>query len=277
MTNRRYRHLSLAAVIAAGLAALAVIQLQAAPVTRAPAASAARRAAKPTIVLVHGAFADASSWDKVIRILQTDGYPVFAVQNPLTSLAADVATTKRVIDAQTGPVVAVGHSYGGVVITGAAAGSAKVKALVYVAAFAPEAGEAVSAPGAKFTPPALSSALVPDAAGFLYVDRAKFHDAFCADVPEADARVMAVTQKPVHNSVFGASVPAAAWKTIPSWYVVSTEDHAINPDLERYYAKRIHATTTEIKASHVGFLTHPAEVARIIEAAANAPVKVSTR
>jgi pimeloyl-ACP methyl ester carboxylesterase len=271
MTNARYGRLSPAVVIAAGLTALAVIQLQASPMH-----GATRAAAKPTIVLVHGAFADASSWDKVIRILQADGYPVFAVQNPLTSLDADVATTKRAIDAQSGPVVAVGHSYGGVVITGAAAGSAKVKALVYVAAFAPEAREAVSAPAEKFAPPALSSALVPDAAGFLFIDRAKFHDAFCRDVPEADARVMAVTQKPVHNSVFAASVPAAAWKTIPSWYIVSTEDRAINPDLERWFAKRIRATTTELKASHVAFLTHPADVARVIEAAASAPVKVSS-
>jgi pimeloyl-ACP methyl ester carboxylesterase len=227
-------------------------------------------------VLVHGAFADATSWERVIPILLDDGYNVIAVQNPLTSLADDIATTKRVIDAQVGPVVAVGHSYGGVVITGAAAGSARVKALVYVAAFAPEANEAVSAPGAKFAPPALSTALVPDKAGFLYVDRAKFHDAFCADVPAAAARVMAVTQKPVSGSVFGASVPVAAWKSIPSWYIVSTEDHAINPDLERFYAKRIHATTTEIKASHVAFLTHPAEVARVIEAAANATLRVSS-
>src|ERR1041384_1758125 len=138
-------------------------------------ASVALRSAetsKPTIVLVHGAFADASSWAKVIPILDGDGYTVIAVQNPLTSLADDVATTKRVIDAQKGPVVVVGHSYGGAVITAAAAGNSQVKALVYVAAFAPEVDEVLAAPGEKFAPPALSSALVPDAAGFLYVDRA---------------------------------------------------------------------------------------------------------
>src|SRR5438093_10928104 len=225
---------------------------------------------KPTIVLVHGAFADGSSWTRVISILQADGYPVIAVQNPLTSLADDVATTKRVIDAQKGPVVVVGHCYGGAVITAAAAGNANVKALVYVAAFAPAADELLAAPGAKFAPPPLSSALVSDAAGFLYVDRAKFHDAICKDVPAPDAQVIAATQKPVSGSVFTASVPGGAWKTIPSWYIVASDDQAINPELERFYANRIGATTTEIKSSHVPFLSHPKEVVKVIEAAATA-------
>src|SRR5947209_415741 len=136
------------------------------------ASAASADAVKPSIVLVHGAFADGSSWSKVIPILEGDGYTVTAVQIPLTSLPDDVATTKRVIDAQKTPVVVVGHSYGGAVITDAAAGNSNVKALVYVAAFAPDAGEAVAAVGAKFAPPALSTALVPDAAGFLYIDRA---------------------------------------------------------------------------------------------------------
>jgi pimeloyl-ACP methyl ester carboxylesterase len=232
---------------------------------------------KPTIVLVHGAFADGSSWARVIPILESDGYTVIAVQNPLTSLADDVSTTKRVVDAQKGPVVAVGHSYGGAVITAAALGSTNVKALVYVAAFAPEAGEVLEAPAKSFAPPALSSALVPDAAGFLYIDRSKFHDAFCKDLPAAEARMMAATQKPVHGSVFTASVPGAAWKTIPSWYVVASEDRAINPQLERLYAKRIGATTTEIKSSHVPFLSHPKEVAKVIEAAAVASTSRSTQ
>jgi len=225
---------------------------------------------KPAIVLVHGAFADGSSWTRVIPILQADGYSVIAVQNPLTSLADDIATTKRVIDAQKGPVVVVGHSYGGAVITAAAAGNTNVKALVYVAAFAPEADEVLAAPGANFAAAALSSALVPDAAGFLYVDRAKFHDVICKDVPLVDAQVVAATQKPVSGSVFTAKVPGAAWKTIPSWYIVSSEDQAINPELERFYAKRIGATTTEIKSSHVSLVSHPKEVVKVIEAAATA-------
>jgi pimeloyl-ACP methyl ester carboxylesterase len=232
---------------------------------------------KPTIVLVHGAFADGNSWSKLIPILDGDGYNVIAVQNPLTSLADDIATTKRVIDAQNGPVVVVGHSYGGAVITAAAAGSAKVKALVYVAAFAPEVDEVLAAPGAKFAPPALSSALLPDAAGFLYVDRTKFHDVVCKDVPLADARVAAATQKPVSGSVFTASVPGGAWKTIPSWYIVASEDQAINPELERFYAKRIGATMTEIKSSHVPFLSHPRDVAKVIEAAASASTGRATQ
>ena len=232
---------------------------------------------KPTIVLVHGAFADGSSWAKVIPMLEGDGYLVIAVQNPLTSLADDIATTKRVIDAQQGPVVVVGHSYGGAVITAAAAGRANVKALVYVAAFAPEVDEVLAAPGEKFAPPALSSALVPDAAGFLYVDRAKFHDAICKDVPAADARVIAATQKPVAGSVFTASVPGGAWKTIPSWYIVASDDQAINPELERFYAKRMGATTTEIKSSHVPFLSHAKEVTKVIEAAATASIVHTTQ
>jgi pimeloyl-ACP methyl ester carboxylesterase len=231
------------------------------------AQSAHSSAAKPTIVLVHGAFADGSSWQRVIPILQRDGYTVIAVQNPLTSLAADVETTKRVVDAQTGPVVLVGHSYGGAVITAAAGGSSNVKSLVYIAAFAPEVGEPIGAFGDKYPAP-LGGALRPDKAGFLYVDAAQFHTVFAADLPEVETRVFAATQKPIIGSVFGATVDQAAWKTIPSWYLVSQDDKAINPDLERFYAKRMNARTTEIKSSHVPFLSHPADVARLIEQAA---------
>jgi pimeloyl-ACP methyl ester carboxylesterase len=233
-----------------------------------PLAANAIHAQKPMIVLVHGAFADASSWSKVIPILQRDGYQVTAVQIPLSSLSEDVGATKRVLDGQTRPVVLVGHSWGGAVIAAAAAGNKKVKSLVYVAAFAPEAGEVITAPAANYPTPELNSALQADEAGFVYIDRARFHDAFAHDLPEAVTRIMAATQKPINGKSFGETMPAAAWKTIPSWYIVSTEDHAINPDLQRYYAKRIGATTTEIKASHVPFLSHPKEVARVIEAAA---------
>src|SRR5215831_12127099 len=234
------------------------------------AVAAAQQTSQKTVVLVHGAFADASGWSRVIPILERDGYFVTAVQIPLTSLSDDIATAKRVVDSQKGPVVLVGHSYGGAVITGAAAGSPNVKALVYLAAFGPEAGEPLGAPGKNFAQPPLNSALVPDSAGFLYIDRAKFHDAFCKDLPEAEARVMAATQKPLHSSVFEASVSAAAWKTVPSWFVVSRDDHAINPDLERFYAKRMGAKTSEIASSHVAFLSHPKEVAKVIEDAAAA-------
>ena len=230
------------------------------------------RVAKPTIVLVHGAFADASSFDQLIPLLFDAGYNVVAVQNPLSSLPDDIATTKRLIDAQRGPLVVVGHSYGGIVISGAAAGNPNVKALVYLAAFAPEANEPVGPLNDKY-PSHLGPALRPDAAGFLYIACDKVHDVFAADLPESTARVVCATQKPVHNSVFGASIDSPAWKTIPSWYLVSRQDHALNPELERFYAKRMGAKTTEIDASHVAFISHPKVVARLIEQAATATEK----
>jgi pimeloyl-ACP methyl ester carboxylesterase len=238
----------------------------------ATVAAAQAAAPKPTIVLVHGAFADGSSWSRIIPLLEKDGYYVIAVQNPLTSLDDDIATTKRVIDAQKGPVVVVGHSYGGIVITGAASGNPNVKALVYIAAFAPEANEPVGPLTEKY-PSDLGKALRPDAAGYLYVDRAQLHHVFAADVPAAEARVIAVTQKPVNSTVFAATLPSPAWKTIPSWYIVARNDHALNPDLERFYAKRMKATTTEVASSHVPFLSHPTVVVRVIEAAAKSTTK----
>src|SRR3989454_8292134 len=228
---------------------------------------------KPVIVLVHGAFADGSGWRHVIPILEQDGYPVIAVQNLLTSFGDDVATTKRVIDAQKGSVVAVGHSYGGAVITGAAVGNPHVKALVYVAAFGPESGETIKELLNKYGPTPLDAALAPDAAGFLYIDRAKFHDVVAKDVSLAEARVMAATQKPIAGAAFGGSVDTPAWKTIPSWYLVAQEDQAIKPELQRFMAKRMGAHTTEIKSSHVPFISHPKEVAKLIKEAASAAAK----
>lgn len=236
------------------------------PATTTPFATT-RVAAKPSIVLVHGAFADASGWDAVIRILQGKGYDVTAVQNPLNAYASDIETTKRVLDAQTGPTVAVGHSYGGAVITAAAAGNTNVKALVYVAAFANDANEPIGAFIQKY-PSLLGKALRPDAAGFVTIDRAQFHEVFAQDLPRAQSAVMAATQKPVIGSGFAASTPVAAWRTTPSWYVVAQNDNVINPDLSRFYATRMKATTTEIKASHVVFISHAREVAAVIEAAA---------
>ena len=228
---------------------------------------------KPSIVLVHGAFADATSWQHVIPLLERDGYTVTAVQNALTSLPDDIATTKRVIDAQKGAVVVVGHSYGGNVITGAAADNPQVKALVYIAAYAPDAGETISELNAQYAAPFLSTSVVPDAAGFLYISREKFHEVFAKDVSAAEARVMAATQKPINSASFDQSVNHVAWKTIPSWYLVAQEDQAINPELERFMAQRMGAKTSEIKASHVSFISRPNEVAELIEAAATAAVK----
>jgi pimeloyl-ACP methyl ester carboxylesterase len=283
MTNARIARLSLGGVTVAALAALAAFRAPASSAPSVPTGSpgeggrgAAERAAKPTIVLVHGAFADGTGWQHVIPILQRDGYTVIAVQNPLTSLASDVRTTKRVIDAQTGPVVAVGHSYGGAVITGAAAGNPNVKALVYIAAFAPDAGEPIGAFNDKY-PSALGQALRPDAAGFLYIDRAQFRDLFAQDVSATEASVMAVAQKPIIGNAFGASVEQSAWRTIPSWYVVAQEDRAISPDLERFYARRMGATTTEIKSSHVPFVSRPKEVARVIQQAASSVTTAAAR
>jgi pimeloyl-ACP methyl ester carboxylesterase len=223
---------------------------------------------KPTIVLVHGAFADASGWSDVIDRLQKRGYNAVAVQIPLSDLATDVTTTKRLVDAQPGDVVLVGHSYGGAVISGASAGDSKVKALVYISAFAPDANEPVGAIGAKYPEPPLNKALVPDAAGFAYIDTAKFHDAFAADLPVAKTRIMAVTQKPLSTRVFNESNPGAGWKTIPSWFLVAKQDHAINPDVERFYAKRANSKTHEVESSHVSFLSHPDVVTNLIIEAA---------
>lgn len=222
-----------------------------------------------TIILVHGAFADGSGWGEVIPLLEQDGYDVIAVQNPLTSYADDVATTRRVIDAQEKPVVLVGHSYGGAVITGAAVGAKNVKALVYVAAFAPDAGDNLQALLQKY-PSKIGTALVPDAAGFLYIDRSKFKEVFAADVPDGQRSIMNAAQKPVHSSIFAQQYEAAAWKEIPNWYLVATEDQAINPALQRVFAERIKATTEEVTSSHVPFASKPAAVARIIGQAAEA-------
>lgn len=223
---------------------------------------------KPSIVLVHGAFADASGWQKVIPIMLKDGFSVTAVQNPLKSLEEDVATTKRVIETQKGDVILVGHSYGGAVITEAAAGNNKVKALVYVAAFAPEKGESLDGLLKKYPPTPLFAALVPDSAGFIFIDQAKYHEVFAHDLTMEEAPILAATQKAIAGSVFRESLKAVAWKTIPSWYVVATQDRAIDPDLQRFMAKRMKAQTTELTASHVPFLSQPIKIAEIIKSAA---------
>ncbi len=224
--------------------------------------------AKPSMVLVHGAFADGSSWRNVIRILQRDGFFVTAVQIGENSLAEDIATTQRVLDAQKGPVILVGHSYGGAVITGAAVDHSNVKALVYVSAFAPDKNEPIGALLGRFPPTLLATALVPDAAGFLYINRTLFREVFAADVNSVDADIMAATQRPINSAIFGQSVTDAAWKTIPSWFLVTTKDNAVNPDLQRFEAQRMHATTVEFSGSHATIVSHPKVVTDLIEQAA---------
>lgn len=225
------------------------------------------------IVLVHGAFADGSGWGDVIHLLTQRGFDVAAVQNPLTSFDDDVATTRRVIDAQSDPVVLVGHSYGGAVITTAALDRPNVKALVYIAAFGPDEGDNLQALLEKY-PSKIGAALVPDAAGFLYIDKKKFAEVFAADVSERDLSILSSAQKPINSATFGQKFDTPAWKTIPSWYLVASEDQAINPDLERMFAKRMNATTREVKSSHVPFVSNPETVVDIITEAADA---VSTR
>ena len=222
-----------------------------------------------TIVLVHGAWADASGWYDVTRILQDAGYNVVAVQNSLFSFAKDIETTKRVIDAQQGPLVVVGHSYGGAVMTAAASGNANVTALVYVAAFAPDAGEPIGALLQKYPDLGLGSALRPDAAGFLYIDPAKYGEVFANGLPDKQARAFAIAQKPIAGSALGEPLATApAWKSVPSWFVVATEDHAINPELERFMAKRMNAQVTEVRAGHLVFISRAPDVAHVIETAA---------
>lgn len=230
--------------------------------------STKRTMATKNIVLVHGAFADASCWNKVIPLLLKAGYHVTAVQNPLSSVEADVATTKRVIEAQDGPTLVVAHSYGGIVASQAAFGEKNVAGIVYFAAFVPDEGESTGALLQKAEGTTLEKAIRPDAAGFAYIDRAQFKSIFCADLSDEEASVMAVTQHPVHGSTFGAPAGPVAWKTVPTWYAISDEDKCINPALEKIMAERIKAKVSHLKSSHVAMLSQPAEVAALIEAAA---------
>jgi pimeloyl-ACP methyl ester carboxylesterase len=223
------------------------------------------------IVLVHGAFADGSSWAKVIRILQAKGYSVTAVQIPLTSFADDVAATNRALASQTGSVILVGHSWGGVVITETGI-DPKVVGLVYVAAFGPDTGEVVGDIGKAYPPPPAFTAPIVDKQGFMTLPTDAVVKHFASDLPPAEARVVAATQGPVNVSAFGTKVSTVAWKTKPSWYIVSKLDGAIAPDEERFFAKRMKATTTELNTSHVAMLSKPNEVAAVImDAAAKAP------
>jgi len=233
---------------------------------------AAVAAEVPSVVLVHGAFADGSDWAKVIPLLQAKGVHVTAVQNGLESLAGDAETARRVIDNQPGKVVLVGHSWGGVVITEAGQDD-KVAALVYVAAFAPDAGQSVGELGKDYpTPPGIAK-LVADSKGYLTLPAQALAENFAQDVPAAQAAVMAVTQGPIQSKAFGDKPSGAAWKTRPSWYIVSANDRMISPDLERAMAKKIGATTTTLPTSHVPQQSRPEDVAAVILAAVKAATK----
>jgi pimeloyl-ACP methyl ester carboxylesterase len=219
------------------------------------------------VVLVHGAFADGSGWEGVYRALTKKGFMVSVVQNPTTTLADDVAVTKRAIAAMNGPVILVGHSYGGVVIT-ESGNDPKVAGLVYIAAFAPDKGESVGSlikdppPGAPVPP------ILPPVGGFLFVDRAKFAASFAADVAPESAAFMADSQVPWGVEALGGVVTEPAWKARPSWYLVSTEDKMIPPDAQRAMSKRAGSRVTEVKGSHAVYVSQAQAVASFIEKAA---------
>jgi pimeloyl-ACP methyl ester carboxylesterase len=217
------------------------------------------------VVLVHGAFADGSGWEPVAQILMNDGYKVSVVQHPETSYADDQKYTKAAIDAMGGPVVLVGHSYGGSVIT-EAGNHPNVKALVYIAAFALDAGESCASIEAAV--PQASKAFKPDTNGNWWIEQEHFAADFAADLPKDQAQFMAISQVPISTEAFTHKVTNPAWKTKPTWYMVATEDRSINPEQERMMAKRAHATTVEVKASHVAYMSHPKEAAKLIEEAA---------
>jgi pimeloyl-ACP methyl ester carboxylesterase len=230
-------------------------------------AQAATPANDTTVVLVHGAFADGSSWDKVIPLLQAKGLKVVAVQNPLTSLADDVAATQRVVDAQTGKVVLVGHSWGGTVITQAGT-SDKIKALVYVAAFAPSEGQASGELGKDYAVPPGIATLQADATGYLWLPADSVAKNFAQDVSPATAALIAVTQGPINAKAFGDTTTVAAWKNKPNYYIVAAKDRMIAPELQQVFAKKLNATTTTLQTSHVPMVSQPAKVAEVIIAAA---------
>lgn len=245
------------------LIAAAALAVAAATFTPALAASLPAK----NVVLVHGAFADGSGWQGVYKLLKKDGYNVTVVQNPTTSFADDLAITKRAIDQQDGPVVLVGHSYGGAVITEAGT-SDKVKAVVYVAAFAPDKGESVASLLAKPIPGAPVPPILPPVDGYLSIDKTKFAAAFAADVDPATAAFMADAQVPWGAETPKGTVTDPAWKSKPSYYLVAKDDLMIPPAAQRQMAKRIGATTVETAGSHAVFVSHPKVVTKLIEEAA---------
>jgi len=229
-----------------------------------PTVAAAQTGIK-NVVLVHGAFADGSGWEAVAKILEKDGYTVSVAQPPETSYADDQKSTKATIDAMGGPVVLVGHSYGGSIIS-EAGNNPNVAALVYIAAFALDDGD--SCASIEQALPQASKAFKPDSNGNWWIEQDHFSADFAADIPPAESHYMAISQVPISTDSFTHKVTRAAWKTKPTWYMVATADRSINPDQERMMAKRAHAKTVEVNASHVAYMSHPKETAKLIEQAA---------
>ncbi len=219
------------------------------------------------IVLVHGGFVDGAGWEGVYRILRRDGYHVTIVQNPTLSLEDDVAVTKRALEAQDGPAILVGHSYGGAVIT-EAGNHPKVAGLVYITAFAPDKGESVNSLIANPPPGAPVPPILPPQDGFLFLDRAKFPASFAGDVDKEKAQFMADSQVPWGVQALGGAISKPAWKGKPSWYLIATEDKMIPPDAQRFMSKRAGSTVAETRGSHAIYVSQPEAVAKIIEEAA---------
>lgn len=291
--GRKTRRIAGAVAVAAAAAGAGAVALSgtAAATTSSTAGRAAgavgsvsgvghREGVKPTVVLEHGAFADASSWNGVIERLEHEGYPVIAAANPLRGPAQDAAALRTVIDHTHGPVVLVGHSYGGSVISEAAVGEPRVKALVYVAAFLPAPGESALELTNKFPGSTLPQTLdpvpftLPDGSTGtdLYIKQDAFPHQFAADVPKNTAALMAATQRPIAQSALEEKATVAAWQTIPSWDVITTEDLNIPPAAQRFMAERAHAHVTEVPASHSVAVSHPGTVAQVIEQAARTTV-----
>lgn len=234
-------------------------------------------AERPTIVLVHGAFADASSWNGVIKILESHGYPVVAAANPLRSVHGDARYVASIVESISSPVVLVGHSYGGLVISDAASGHDNVKSLVYVAAFAPETGETALAlsgkfPGSTLGPTLAPPVTLPDGGKDLYIQQDEFPDQFAADVAKKEARLMAATQRPITEAALSEPAGQPAWKTTPAWFIYGDKDKNIPPQALGFMAERAHSKQTVVVhgASHVVMVSHPREVAELIEKAATA-------
>lgn len=224
---------------------------------------------KPNILLVHGAWADGSSWGKVIPHLTEAGYNIVATQQKLVSLEDDAETVRRAAEALDGPVLLVGHSYGGAVITEAAHVCPNVIGLVYIAGFAPDKGESLEilAASGPVAPPG-AAAIRPDKYGFLWIDREMFADNFCQDVDKTEAHVMAVVQKPLALAAFQGKVSDAGWKNLPCWYQVSMNDRMIPPPAEQFMATRINARTITVPASHASMVSHPEDISEFILGAA---------
>ncbi len=268
----RRRPAAAALVLAAAVVLTSIVQTQS-----AFSQEKRHRTAKPTIVLVHGAWADASSWNKVVARLQDDGYPVVAVANPLRSLSGDAAFVRTFLESQKGPVVLVGHSYGGAVITNAATGSANVKALVYVNAFAPDEGESATAlagpDSALSVDPTtvfdfVPGTLPPTPATDLYLKRSTVFTSFATGLDARDKALVTATQRPATVGALNEPSAAPAWRGIPSWYLIGKNDKIIPAAAERAMAKRAGSAVAEYDAGHLGLMTQPGTVTRVIERAA---------